>query len=206
MLKSKLSKRILTEIYTINYSNGCQCTYTLIDKKLSNYTFKKGELKLQYTYGLISEIVKLNWTEHYDFFKRSDLKKLTLEELLNDDICNELYYLGMGNDGMLADMDGNFISTPVRLDSDFINIWINGLDEDDEYKYSKYGVSDLEGKENVNVILAQKRHERSYADVTLPQDIYTDFLNSKNKKYVDDIFKVRVFDYVMGTTILKDRY
>jgi hypothetical protein len=196
-LVEKSQKIIKT--FEIDYENEIKCEFTTTNGKLTNYNFSKGSVNLTYVES-IDELVNLHWSEHYKVIAKQ--KKLTITQIKKFDDFDKLFYVGGHIDGMTADKDGNFISTPIILDQVFSACFLRIetkkekcqkiIDSLNKEFVIDYKIVEIPG---YNWSESKKHHYTLHLIVKLTDELYNKFLNNE-KKYLDDTIKVNIFEFL----------
>lgn len=191
-------KKVVTKTFVIDYENGITCRYTTNNGKLDHYTFSTNKMTLNY---VPSEKVPLlrtsHWSKHHELIEtfKSVIKLKEFTEFDN------LFYVGSHRDGMLRNKDGEYLSTPIRMDDAFCSIYLRI-----ETKKEKcQAILDSLNKEYIlasnyielpyyNRRENKKHHYTLDLTVLVPDDIYRRFLGDKS--HLDDACKVEIFNFL----------
>jgi hypothetical protein len=210
-MKRKLQTISIAVSKKIDYKNGYVCIIHFINNKMDSYHFLKDNIHLSYLNNdEIEEISNLHWSNHHTVLQKQQL--LTIEELLNFEKFDKLFYIGGGMDGMVKNITTNkFISTPIKLDEVFFQIYMKletNIADCEKYLSnlnSKYLISS-----NIVKIPSYNSNKNFPNNVTLniivkiDNDTYNKLLGDKT--HIDDYVKIDIVKFISNNTKLIDTY
>lgn len=191
-------EQIITKSFVIDYENGIQCNYSTNNDKLTYYKFSTNNMTLDYVPSeKVSLLRTTHWSTHHELIEifESEVKLLEFVEFDN------LFYVGGSRDGMLRNRNGEYLSTPIRMDNIFCSCWLHI-----ETKKEKcQAILDSLNKEYIlsssyNEIPYYNRNDNKKHHYTLdltvlvPDDVYRKCLGDKS--YLDDMSQVEIFNFL----------
>jgi hypothetical protein len=206
MIINNLLKTIITEDFCVDYGNDFYCYYQLINKDLawSYFKFKDTNLKLKYCSN-IDEFTNKCWFDiDYDL-----LPKLTLDEILNFNQFENLYYFGGGYDGLTKRPDGKIISVPIYFDDITCKNALNIETSEEECEkilesliYGDFLEKSIYYIPHYNQDDELSEHFTIKFKVKLKQEIFDIFYNQHNPKYFREHSTMReIFKYLKTNKI-----
>jgi len=197
----KTLKTAVHKSVKLDYENGISCIVNIVDEKVVTYTFYSDAIinkRLDYIEDK-DLLLNTHWSNHYELV--GNCKDFSIDDLITFSEFDNLFYIGGSNDGMTANRDGKFLSTPIIIDNIFSQIYLkiekkkkkcqdilNSLNQDYIIK------SSVEEIPYYNQNDKKKHHYTITLTMKLPDDVYTDILGEKN--YFDDSCKLASFNFL----------
>jgi len=202
LISSKITK---TENKSIDYENGITVDYIMIDDELFTYKFKSDKMRKSLTLisdDGIKQLKKTHWSEHHKITTNEEIKLTQELQLDTFNKFDNLLYIGQSLDGMLADRNKNFISTPIIFDSTFCQIYLDIETSKKECNEILKKLNNFVIKKDFFYIPSYNQNDEKNEHYTicftalLPQDIYTKILNGK--EHLGDYEKVETYKYLIN--------
>jgi len=179
----------------INYENGILCTVHLINDKMDHYRFHNEKYKLTY---LSPEMVEYVINNTWGDVERENVNiSLSFDELLKFEDFDNLYYLGLGMDGMFRKQDGTPISTLTRFDSIFCQCYLEIETTEKECQDILNSLKYVKSSKIIYIPYYNQTEEKNYHNtldfnVLIPNDIYIEILNGEilNENHKRQIFEI----------------
>ncbi len=193
-----VEKTILEKI-NIDFGNNVFLSYTTENGVLKSYNFKNKNHRLYYILDEhIDALTNSHWSEHHEIIQKN-LNILTIDELEKFQKFENLFYIGCGLDGMVRDFKGNVVSSIIRFDDIFSQIYL-------KIETSKQECEDILNSLNVEYIKSSKIVEIPYynqnknkkehctivLDVLIPDKILRNFLKIEKTDYINDSVKKKI--------------
>jgi hypothetical protein len=188
--------------FVVNYENGIKCNCVTTNDKLTQFSFMNSKENLTYVKN-IEELKNSHWSDHHKILLSQNSNSIfyTVDDILNFKDFDNLFYVGSSFDGMLKDRNDVFISTHIRLDSVFSQIYLKIetkkekcqkiIDSLNKKYVTDYGIVEIP---YYNCSENKKHHYTINLTLMLPDDLYNEFM--KGKKSLDDNIKVKIFDFI----------
>lgn len=191
------SQKII-KTFEVDYENGIKCEYTTTNGKLTKYNFFSNKFALTYVES-IDELKNIHWSQHYKIIEKQ--KKLTIAKIKSFNSFEKLFYVGGHTDGMLKDINGSFISTPITMDYIFFQCWLHIEKKKEKCQEildslnKEYIISsNIEEIPYYNQSENKKHHYTLNLTVKLPDDLYNNFMATDD--YLSDMVKVNIFNFL----------
>lgn len=183
--------------YSIDYENGIICKALTVNNRLKEYSFHIDKERYWFVED-INGLLATPFSEHYKFLNPKYFKNITQLKEFND--FEKLFYVGCSRDGMVKNIEGNFKSSLIVIDSIFCWVWkeIKGLVKSQAIK----NTIDKHPWVKKCDVVEYTDYDIVYNDNTLRIEVIPDekFLNDVllelNTTHVNDQVKIKIFDEI----------